>query len=275
MPKPNSNNSHEWTLEIVPAHADRIHVVSGLVNEIFIAMIPGTNTEEMLNALAKVRAEGFEPVPHLAARSFSDERQLEHFCDGLRDHAINKILLIAGGLSKCDGLYSNSLQILQSPAFEKAGVSTVALAGHPEGNPADPAAAQSLREKILFLRQQGKAAEIVTQWSFSPGKVNHYLEQLHTDGLDIPTRIGVPGPASLKTLLKYAKICGVKASATVLKKQGLSLGRLLLASDPASFVQQVRGTECFHLYPFGGLEKSAAWLEQQAACIAKAALACD
>ena len=78
-----------------------------------------------------------------------------------------------------------------------------------------------------------------------------------------PVRVGLAGPASLKTLLKYAKICGVTAATEVLKKQGFSLGRLLVANDPAKFVTKAGGTQTFHLYPFGGLEKCADWLRSR------------
>jgi methylenetetrahydrofolate reductase (NADPH) len=271
MTQSHSNNSFEWTLEIVPAHADRVDAVRGLVREIFITMIPGSDENEIIRALARVKSAGFEPVPHLAARSFSDAQQLSRFCDGLRDHAVEKVLVIAGGMSKPNGLYESSRQILESDAFDKSGVATVALAGHPEGNPVDTAAPSNLRAKLDLLKAQGRAREIVSQWSFSPDKVNSYLEQLNSEGYDIPVRIGVAGPASLRTLLKYAKICGVTAATEVLKKQGFSLGRLLVSNDPVKFVQQVTGTQKFHLYPFGGLEKTATWLRQHADAVRGAA----
>ena len=46
------------------------------------------------------------------------------------------------------------------------------------------------------------------------------------------------------------------------KKQGFGLGRLLTTDDPSKFIRKVGGTDSFHLYPFGGLHKSAEWLQQ-------------
>jgi methylenetetrahydrofolate reductase (NADPH) len=241
---------------------EKIDPLTGLVDEIFVTMIPGTNAGKVLESIARVKTAGFRPVPHLAARSFASEQQLHHFCDGLRDQEVEKVLVIAGGQSSPEGPFNDSFQVLQSTAFQSTGLSTVALAGHPEGNPVDPDTANSLRAKLTFLREQGIAAEIVTQWSFSSDKVNAYLEQVRAIDPNLPVRIGVPGPATMKTLLKYAKICGVTAVAEVIKKQGLSLGRLLTTSDPSKFVQQVNGTHSFHHYPFGGLEKSAQWLRE-------------
>ncbi len=257
-----NNSQIDWTLEIVPAHADRIGSLSELIDEIYITMIPGTEPTEILGPLSVVKAAGFMPVPHIAARSFASEKELRFFCNGLRDHAIEKVLLVAGGLGKPNGPFTDSLRILQSKTFQSVGLSTIALAGHPEGNPVDPSPDESLREKLSFLHQLNIKAELVTQWSFSPEKVNAYLKQLKAEGVDVPVRVGVPGPASLKTLLKYARICGVTATTEIIKKQGLSLGRLLLPNDPDKFVRPVDATQRFHLYPFGGIEKCADWLQQ-------------
>ena len=63
----------------------------------------------------------------------------------------------------------------------------------------------------------------------------------------------------------------MSAATEVLKKQGFNLGRLLVSNKPEAFVAAVRGTSRFHLYPFGGLEKCARWLEEQKARSAGAA----
>lgn len=264
MPEATNSKTVAWTLEIVPSHAENIHVFEGLVREIFVTMIPGTDHNDIIKALAAVQAGGFEPVPHLTARAFADETALAGFCDGMRENGIKKALVIAGGLSTPEGPFADSLAVLKSNAFHNSGVTNIALAGHPEGNPADPDSMASLLAKWHYIQEQGWQAEIVTQWSFSPDKVSRYIEQLREAGITCPIRIGVAGPASLKTLLKYAKICGVTAAAGVLKKQGFSLGRLLVSNDPKGFVNKVTGTEYFHLYPFGGLEKCAKWLTENA-----------
>lgn len=255
---------HQWTLEIVPAHAERVKAFEGLVREIFITMIPGADNLEILNALQKVQSLGFHPVPHIAARNFRSEKDLNYFFDGIRDHGIQKVLILAGGLSDPVGSYSDSMQILRSDAFGNSGIQVVGLAGHPEGNPVDKDSRGNLKKKWQYLQQLGLGMEIVTQWSFSPDKVSEYIQSLRDEGIPAPVRVGIAGPASLKTLLKYAKLCGVTAAKEVLKKQGFSLGRLLVSNDPKRFVENVQGTDRFHLYPFGGLEKCATWLQEQA-----------
>ncbi|MCC5833121.1 MAG: methylenetetrahydrofolate reductase [Opitutales bacterium] len=260
--------AREWTLEIVPAHAERADVFTGLVKEIFVTMIPGTDPRDTVSSFAPLQAAGFDPVPHVAARAFASDKDLAYLCDALREHGIRKTLVLAGGQGKEAGPFDNSLKLLQSEAFQRSGVEVVALAGHPEGNPVDADAAGSLVKKWKYLQEAGLSCEVVTQWSFSPDKVSEYIQSLRDEGISAPVRVGVAGPASLKTLLKYAQICGVTAAKDVLKKQGFSFGRLLMSNDPRRFVERVQGTECFHLYPFGGLEKCAKWLQDEAAVVA-------
>lgn len=258
-------SQYHWTLEVVPAHADRVSVARGLVDEVFVTMIPGSAVQTILGAIETIAAQGFVPVPHIAAREFRSEAELDGFFDGIRSLGIRKALILAGGVGRPAGPFTESLDILRSKAFERADLQVVGLAGHPEGNPEDPDPRRSLDRKLEFLHGAGIEVEIVTQWSFSPENVSDYIAKLRATGVTETVAVGVAGPASLKTLLKYAKTCGVSAATEVLRKQGFNLGRLLMSNKPEAFVAAVKGTHRFHLYPFGGLEKCAQWLETQKA----------
>jgi methylenetetrahydrofolate reductase (NADPH) len=240
-----------------------VSVVRGLVEEVFVTMIPGSEVNTALGAIEKIAAQGFTPVPHIAAREFGSEAALNGFFEGIRGLGVRKALLLAGGAGRPAGPFSETLDVLRSKAFERAGLRVVGLAGHPEGNPEDPNSRLNLEKKLRFLHEAGLGVEVVTQWSFSPENVSDYIADLRATGVTETVAVGVAGPASLKTLLKYAKTCGVTAATEVLRKQGFSLGRLLMSNKPEAFVAAVKGTSRFHLYPFGGLEKCAHWLEAQ------------
>lgn len=263
---------HAWSLEVIPAHAHQVDVMRGLVDEIFVTMIPGSEITAMLGAIETIASHGFTPVPHIAAREFRSEAQLDEFLGGIRRLAIRKALLLAGGHGQAHGPFAETMDVLQSKAFARAELRAVGLAGHPEGNPEDPNSRQSLGKKLQFLHAAQVGVEIITQWSFSPENVSGYIAGLRETGVTETVAVGVPGPASLQTLLKYAKICGVSAAKDVLLKQGFNFGRLLMSNKPEAFVAAVKGTNRFHLYPFGGLEKCARWLEAQKAATAGAGL---
>jgi methylenetetrahydrofolate reductase (NADPH) len=85
--------------------------------------------------------------------------------------------------------------------------------------------------------------------------------------LGIPVRVGVPGPAGIKTLLRFAARCGVSASASVMAKYGLSITQLMGTSGPdrmvdalAEQISSEHGRVRLHFYPFGGLERTVDWI---------------
>ena len=255
-------SQQKWTLEIVPAHADQIHVFENLVSEIFVTMIPGTSIHASQAALSQVMDAGFTPVPHIAARNFKSESELESYLNTVKELGIKKALILAGGNATPAGPFSDSLDLLRMNTFLNSGIDTIAFAGHPEGNPEDPNPWSSLEQKYAFARENMLQMEVVTQWSFSAKKMNAYIHDLKTRTIDCPISIGIAGPASLKTLLKFAKVCGVNAASTVIKKQGFKMGRLLVANNPDSFLSQIDAPTNLHIYPFGGLKKCAEWLKK-------------
>ena len=87
-------------------------------------------------------------------------------------------------------------------------------------------------------------------------------------GIAAPVRIGVAGPAHLATLVRFALTCGIGASLRMLRDRPGSVARLLGDVGPDELVRQVadglaampgHGVTGFHFFPFGGVEKTAAW----------------
>jgi len=108
---------------------------------------------------------------------------------------------------------------------------------------------------------------IVTQFGFDAEAILAWLQAVRRRNITAPVRIGVPGPASIKTLLRFAARCGVDASASVLTKYGLSITRLIGSAGPDKMVHALarglrpeHGEVYLHFYPFGGLEKTVDWI---------------
>ena len=66
-----------------------------------------------------------------------------------------------------------------------------------------------------------------------------WAADLREAGIDLPIHVGVPGPATIKTLVKYAAMCGVGNSARFIRKQALNITKLLTVSEPTEFVDQL------------------------------------
>lgn len=53
------------------------------------------------------------------------------------------------------------------------------------------------------------------------------------------SRLGVPGPAGIAVLARYAALCGVSACALMWSKHGVSIGKLFGTAGPDRFVERL------------------------------------
>ncbi|KPL48032.1 5,10-methylenetetrahydrofolate reductase [Xanthomonas axonopodis] len=238
----------------------------------FIPYLPGQNDAARLAAAQMVRGLGFEPVPHLSARRIGSLEQVQAFIARLVDEAdVTRCLVIAGDRSTPKGSFPDSVSLIETGVFERAGIRTIGVAGHPEGHPIMRTADQwdVLERKCRSIQERGMAPLIVTQFGFDADLVVTWLEALRARGMSHPVRVGVPGPASVAVLARYAASCGVGACASVLSNYGISIGKLFGNAGPDRFVDrlvsrltQAHGDIRLHLFPFGGIAQSVEWVAQ-------------
>jgi methylenetetrahydrofolate reductase (NADPH) len=109
----------------------------------------------------------------------------------------------------------------------------------------------------------------VTQFSFAPNRIVEYCVDLARRAADVPVYVGLAGPSSPVTLLRYAQRCGVSASLRALQAQGMGAVRLFTHVDPtdqlAALARHARSGSAnnvvgVHLYSFGGVAATAAWM---------------
>jgi methylenetetrahydrofolate reductase (NADPH) len=182
---------------------------------------------------------------------------------------VKRCFIVAGDPAEPLGPYFDTSALIATGAFERAGVKAIGIGGHPEGHPVmsrDQCWAV-LESKIGEIERRGMAALIVTQFGFDPDAFLSWLKELRARGIDTPVRIGIPGPASIAALLRFAARCGVGASASVMKKYGVSLGKLVGTAGPDKLVDAFaaqlgddHGRVRLHFYPFGGLVKTVEWI---------------
>lgn len=247
-------------------------LASGTV--VAVPYLPHETDSMRIRSAALLRAQGFSPMPHIAARRVPNHAALEALLDGWAAQArIDRLVVIAGDCTTPEGPFADSLAVLRTGLPARYGVRTVAVSGYPEGHPKISATTleATLRDKLAMLADQNLSAEIATQFSFSAAPVLSWLAGLRAKGVQAPVRLGIPGPASARTLLRYATMCGVGASASVLARYGLSLTKLMNNAGPDKLVQDLaaglnpdlHGRVTAHFYPFGGLPGLLKWLEQQ------------
>ena len=256
----NLEQQTKWSMEILPHNFADVSLIPDFINEVYITMIPGAACWETIQTAQQIKAVGKHAVPHIAARSFAGVEELSACLSGLQETGIERALLIGGGNSQPAGDFSCVMDLLKTGLLAKYGINAFDFAGHPEGNPDDPNSEFHLLEKLRWTEERGIPARIVTQWCFDTDGTNAWISGLREKGIRNPIHLGIPGPSTIKTLMRFASVCGIKASTQVLRKQGLNISKLMFVNKPDKIISELSGYDQLHLYPFGGIAKSAAWL---------------
>lgn len=237
---------------------------------IAITYLPGEEVEARVAATVAVRELGFEPMPHFSARRITSEDDFESYLKAVVEKAgVRRCFIVAGDPPEPQGPYVDTSALIATGAFERAGIQAIGVGGHPEGHPnmSEAQCWDVLEAKVREIERRGIAPLIVTQFGFDPDAFLGWLKELRARGIECPVRIGIPGPAGIKRLLAFAARCGVGASASVMKKYGVSITNLLGTAGPDKLVDafakglgEEHGRVRLHFYPFGGMRKTLEWV---------------
>jgi methylenetetrahydrofolate reductase (NADPH) len=267
------------SLEMTAKDVVALEEAAGVIPQgtrIAIAFLPGETFEARLHAAVRVRALGFDPAPHISARRIASESELRRFLENLSTQAsIQRLFVVAGDPPVPEGPYEDALSLICSGMLNDLGLESVGVSGYPEGHPdiGEPALWGAMFDKRDALAELGISMTILTQFGFDAEPIVHWVERVRSHGIDALIRIGVPGPAGIKTLLRFAARCGVGASAKVMSKYGLSLTQLMGTAGPDRLIEDLadridparHGPLSLHFYPFGGIARTAEWVSDFAA----------
>ncbi len=270
---------HGYSIELNPREPKTIGAAAERLDrgtEVYLNWVPGAEPMELIAPAASLRRAGLIPVPHIGARLLESASQLERLALRLATEAgVDRVLIIGGDRDRPAGPFDSSLAVMQSGIFGNAGIHRIAVGGFPEGHPNLSGAVleQSLIAKANFARTAGLEFSIVTQFCFEAEPIVAWLGRLHAQGIGVPVRIGLAGPAGLVTLLRYAIRCGVGNSLKVLSEKP-SFARLLTEKGPEPILRGIAaaaapsstsalplGIAGFHFFVFGGFSKTMDWIE--------------
>ncbi|MGB3794835.1 MAG: methylenetetrahydrofolate reductase [Alteraurantiacibacter sp.] len=271
--KPMDNMVDGYSLEMTAKEIEGLKEAAPLIRkdtQVAVTFLPGEEMEQRVEAAVQVREAGFEPIVHLSARRIESEQQLDWYLGEITQKAgVKRVFIIAGDPPEAEGPYEDSLQIIETGLLEKHGIAIVGFGGHPEGHPNVPKDDlwHWMQKKVDAVRAHGMVPLVVTQFAFDDDAIVQWLADMRDRGIDVPVRLGVAGPAGIKRLLGFAKRCGVGASASVMKKYGISLTNLVGKAGPDKLVGSLEeklterhGRVRLHFYPFGALTACAEWI---------------
>ena len=267
------------SIEVTAKQIDKLpilqqHLAKG--TRVFIALLDAGDVEGQITFAGVLQQSGFQVIPHLPARFVRDREDLRTRLSGFAKAGVTQILALGGGAPQPIGKFDAAIQLMETDLFQAHGITRIGIAGHPEGSPditkihGEAVLLDALKQKQAWLKEKKIEGFIATQFLFDAEPLAFWAKGLREAGIDLPLHVGIPGPASLKTLVRYAALCGVGHSARFIRKQALNITKLLTVSEPTEFVEQLAKLHFEksdlkiagpHLYPFGGFDKLFAWRE--------------
>jgi methylenetetrahydrofolate reductase (NADPH) len=235
---------------------------------IYVSSIPKRPPAAQIETVAQVAGAGFEPVPHITARSFATAADLDRHLGLLTEGAgVRRVLVIGGDLPAPAGPFFAALEVIESGLLQARGIVEAGITGYPEGHPRldAPVVERAMAAKIEAATGTGLAVNIVTQFCFSAPTILAWIGRLRDQGIDLPVRIGLAGPTTLSGLLRFARICGVSASAQGLVRHTGLARQLFGMVTPDTVLRPLaeaaagRTSMAPHIFPFGGLATAARW----------------
>ena len=269
-----------WSIEVTPTGATKIDSFAALLAEntsVNVTFLPGTDPNNTIAVAKRLSDEGMNAIPHIAARSLSDKDQLDGLLKRMTSEAnVSEVLVIGGGVDKPVGAFDNTMQVLNTGLIQKYGISRIGVSGHPEGSPDihDDALAQAIADKNAFAVSEGLSLYMETQFCFDAAAVLSWERAIREAGNALPIRVGIPGPATIKTLFRFAQISGIGPSMRFIAKQARNVAKLMTVQSPHLLLAGLANgmsnaptgeDKCliqhFHYYPFGGFAKTAAYAD--------------
>ena len=241
-------------------------------SNIYVTYLPDEDMNKVIDTAKKLTLEGYNVIPHLPARTISNNDELEKYIKSLSEESgCSKILVIGGG-GKKKGSITSSIEILETDLLSKYNFEEVGLAGHPEGNPdvKQIDLDNAIIQKNKFSKKTDFKMYLATQFFFEAKSLKEW--ELHLSSLDnnLEIHAGIPGPATLKTLLSYATSCGIGNSIRFLSKQALNITKLATTKSPDKLIYDLASYQIenpktklkkIHFYAFGGIKKTSDWLK--------------
>jgi methylenetetrahydrofolate reductase (NADPH) len=263
----------DYSIEITPHDAEKLDAIRAELAPgaaVYVAHPPGVPIDDIVTLAGRVQKLGLTATPHVIARKLESREQLERALARCQELGIRNALCVAGDISADKPAFNSSLEVLETGLFSKYGFRNVGVAGHPEGSKAigEERVEQALRGKAAFAANADFNLYFATQFGFEPQPFIDWEAATNAKGIKMPIHVGMPGPASLRQLAKFAMLCGVGASMRMLTTRTSAMANLLSTQAPDEMVTALakhRGANSqsrfqkVHFFAFGGVVKTARW----------------
>jgi methylenetetrahydrofolate reductase (NADPH) len=221
--------------------------------------------EATIDLTERLLGHGYAVAPHLPARLFATLDHVEDVLGRLRAAGGRSVFVIAGDMPRPAGRFADAFSLLEAMHALGDPFDEVGVGGYPEGHADIP------REAIdLALKQKAPlATHIITQICFDAGTTAAWAAGIAAAGVDIPVRVGMPGPVNRQKLVRISAGLGLGQSARFLRNQHHLLWRFVLpgAYRPTRLARRLGATVSkvasnihgLHIFTFNELRGTELW----------------
>jgi methylenetetrahydrofolate reductase (NADPH) len=171
---------------------------------IAINLVPDLGTERTVVCAEQAAANGYDVVPHIAARFIRSRDELDAFAGRLVEAGVEELFVPGGARDEPMGEFESAYELLV--ALEELGYSfeEVGIAGYPTGH-------QSLDDTTLIEATRKKApyaTYIATQLTFDSAAILEWIRATRDRGIELPVEVGVPGVMNYRRLMRLSRRWG-------------------------------------------------------------------
>ncbi|MFB6309909.1 MAG: methylenetetrahydrofolate reductase [Salinirussus sp.] len=187
---------------------------------IAITTSPTLGLDATIEWSERAAAEGYEIIPHVAARYVHDKEHLDEVARRLKEAGITDLFVPGGDRDEPVGEFESAHDLLV--ALEDLGheFEEIGITGYPEGHEflSDETLASAMRRKAPH------ATYIVTQLCYDPDTVLSWIRNVRERDIELPVEIGIPGVLKYQRLMGISRKVGVGDSVRFLRKTSGILG---------------------------------------------------
>ncbi len=252
--------------EVLPVASTEEKVLTHLPKDrtVTVTASPGKGLDATFALAESLTRQGYDAVPHIAARMVSGRGELKEICDRLTESGISTVF-VPGGDAEAVGDYPDALSLLEDLTVLGKPFARVGITGYPESHPtiSDDQTVQSMWDKRRY------ATHIVSNLTFDPKSISTWVGRLRQRGVAMPLLLGMPGPIERTKLLSMATRIGVGESTRFLAKNKGTFARL---AAPGGFTGERFLEKCaptaarpeslvegLHVFSFNQVAETEAW----------------
>ena len=226
---------------------------------------PVKGLDPTIELTERLAARGYRVVPHLAARSVTDDAHLDRIVARLKACGVDDVFVPGGDAPHPAGRFDSALPLLERLDELGRPFSRIGITGYPESHPKihDDITIQAMWDKRRY------ASYIVSNVCFDAAQLGRWIGRIRARGVNLPLYVGLAGPAERTRLLKMAAVAGASESARFITRHpswilrfwapgGYSPDRLL---DRAAAVLTAPGSGVagLHLFTFNQVQQAELW----------------